>query len=87
VTTVAKWQKDCYPIIQKTEGTTAHADYKSKVEAFSKDDRDVQAFTDVAKAAFDKQRKAAIPPFTEAWFKFATVRDGHFNLIGTFLAD
>ena len=87
VSNVTRWQKECYPIIQKTEGTTAHADYKTKVEAFSKDDRDVQAFQDVAKGAFDKQRKAAIPPFTKAWYNFATVRDEHFNKVGTFLAD
>ena len=87
VPNVTRWRKDCYATIRKTEGLTADPDYKNKVEAFSKDDRDVQALKDILKADFDKERRAAHDPFSKAWFAFSSARSEHLSAVGAVLAD
>lgn len=82
-----KWRNDCFSIIEKTEGTKPHADYKKKVEAFSSDDRDVQAFQDVLKAANDKERKQAHQPFEKAWYTFQQASEALVSEFGKYLGE
>jgi hypothetical protein len=75
VTHVTRWRKECYPMVEKTDGTKPDPDYKAKVASFSSDDRDIEAFQDVLKASNDKQRRALHAPFEKAWYQFAQARD------------
>jgi hypothetical protein len=83
---VTRWRKDCYPLIEKTDGAKPDPDYKSKVASFSSDDRDIQAFQDCLKAANEKQRKSLHAPFEQAWYHFAQARDNLAVRFGEFLA-
>ena len=83
----SKWRQDCYPLIEKTEGTKMHADYKKKVEAFSSDDRDVQAFQDILRSANEKNRKESHGPFEQAWFRFAKASEALVGEFGKYLGE
>lgn len=65
---VARWRQECEPALADTGKATPHARYKEKLEKFSADPREVQAFTDCFRKADDKARQKRLEPLEQAWF-------------------
>jgi len=67
---VARWRKDCVPLLQKTEGTKPHANYKTNVKKLNTDDRDLMAFQDLLVKADRANREALMEVMGKAWMSY-----------------
>lgn len=67
---VARWRKECVPMLQKTDGAKPHASYKANVKKIGTDDRDLLAFQDLFVKADQKNREALMEVMGKAWMTY-----------------
>jgi len=75
VVPVAKWRKDCIPLLTQTEGVKPHANYKAMEKKLvppggDYDDRELQAFSSLFEKADRASREALMEGMGKAWMEY-----------------
>jgi hypothetical protein len=84
---VAKWRKECIPLLANTDGVKPHANYKVMEKRLTAvfDDRELQAFGSLFEKADRANREALMEGVGKAWMEYFNGWQGMKNKLGEVL--